>query len=106
MKNLLVPSGFERVPGRCGGRITLQGRRLEPGMLFRLHEQGETVDSLANAYDLPLEWIVAAIELCRSPDVVAEWDHRNDPPIGGVAQAGSSQRQSGSMAAGDPRISR
>jgi uncharacterized protein (DUF433 family) len=69
---------FERVPGRCGGRITLKGRRLEPGMFFRMHEQGDSVDDLAKAYELSPDWVVAAIDLCQWEDVLAEWDHRND----------------------------
>jgi uncharacterized protein (DUF433 family) len=54
---------FEKVPGRCGGRTTLIGRRIWPELIRNSYLfDGDTVEDLAENWDLTVEQVQACID--------------------------------------------
>lgn len=52
---------FERVIGRCGGRPTFKGTRIEPRHIAGMVRNGVTVGEIMEDYDLTQAQIRAAI---------------------------------------------
>lgn len=61
-------SGVERKPGRCGGRVTIAGARVEPWYIVSRFLGGNSTEHLAADYAVTVAQVEAAIrfELSRT----------------------------------------
>ena len=80
-----VYSHITKIPGVCGGKATLDGRRVRVMDIVVLHQQGETPEQMLEAYDfLNLAQIHAALSYYyENPEEIdaqlkadEEWDER------------------------------